>query len=710
MSSSIIDFVNCHTEKNLGKNKYINDKFFDVKELNGEKIYQNNVLVATQTDINVLQQEIDNIPSITNAWINGAGQTSTNHQIIYTDNSVNGAISSDKLYFDTVDNLIILDGLPVPTRNEVNYIQDEINTITGEINDLNNSVLGLTHRVDTLETTTASQQTAIDGLGVSVNSNTSSINDLGVLVNSQGSTINDLGVSVNSQQSQINTLNQNVLDLQEEDRLLQTQINNLASDIDTNTSNIATNTSNIATNTSSINDLGVVVNNQGTTINSIGALTNTNTSNIATNTSNISTLQGQVSTNTSNIATNTSNIATNTSNIATNTSNIATNTSNIATNTSNIATNTSNISTLQGQVSTNTSNIATNTSNIATNTSDISTINSKLKQNLYNYYVSSVSGNDTTGTGDVNNPYQTISKVMTVINSLSIDTNVIINLSAGNYTENVSITKQGGGVSIVGGSYNMPNSVVINGNITFDVSTSNSLNLVACGMSGIQVNGVVEVKNSTNNSNTTNLSNMIFVAPFSKNCLLVSNSGSGVKGDTNIQNSQFYISDTIGLFSSGGSINLISCNLSNNPLVASAVQFIKIQGFGRINLFGNTLIQDNTSASCPAIIEINNDSTVSSSSSIISNIIKFTSSTVGASKFCILFSNSSSSNTYNIFNNTLITYTNITNGTPLNYVCVQKTGAGALAIIYGGNLGRLTNSFFQIASGSYTKTALIASV
>ena len=194
-----------------------------------------------------------------NGWINGSGKSTTNQQILFTDNSENGAITSDKLYFDTTNDWIMLNNEIVPLRSEINFIQDEINTISGQISGINSSILGLSHRTDDLEETTATQQIAIDGLGVSVNSNTSSINDLGVLVNSQGSTINDLGVYINSlnsitisQQSQINTLNQNVLDLQEEDGLLQTQINDLASDINTNTSNIATNTSNIATNTSNI--------------------------------------------------------------------------------------------------------------------------------------------------------------------------------------------------------------------------------------------------------------------------------------------------------------------------------------------------------------------------------------------------------------------------------------------------------------------------
>jgi len=307
----------------------------------GNELYENGVRIATQTDIDILQQEIDDIPAGNpNVWINGAGETTTNQQILFTDNSQNGAITSDKLYFDTENNIIYLNGEPMPVKGEIDYLQTEIND-----------------------------------LGVLVNSQGSTINDLGVLVNSQGSTINDLGVSINSQQSQINTLNQNVLDLQEEDGLLQTQINNLASDITTNTNNIdilnglvgtlegqvavqqgninylttiseqsqtdittlqgqvqtntfaiqtlqtnvSNNTTDISTlqtnvsnntndiiglqgdlnnletytsnsvsslqsqitiNTSSINDLGVVVNNQQTTINSIGALTNTNTSNI----------------------------------------------------------------------------------------------------------------------------------------------------------------------------------------------------------------------------------------------------------------------------------------------------------------------------------------------------------------------------------------------------------------------------------------------
>jgi hypothetical protein len=105
MSASIIDFVNCHIEKDLGINKYINDKFLDVKELNGETIYQNNVLVATQTDINTLQQEIDALtPDNPNGWINSDGITSTDKLIPFTDGTANGMITDTAFSYQVYDN------------------------------------------------------------------------------------------------------------------------------------------------------------------------------------------------------------------------------------------------------------------------------------------------------------------------------------------------------------------------------------------------------------------------------------------------------------------------------------------------------------------------------------------------------------------------------------------------------------------------------
>jgi len=44
MSASIIDFVNCHTENEVGDTKYINDKCLNVKEINCDNGYVQNTI------------------------------------------------------------------------------------------------------------------------------------------------------------------------------------------------------------------------------------------------------------------------------------------------------------------------------------------------------------------------------------------------------------------------------------------------------------------------------------------------------------------------------------------------------------------------------------------------------------------------------------------------------------------------------------------
>lgn len=82
MSSSIIDFVNCHTEKENGDNKYINDKFLDVKELNSEDMYISkklnlqgvvpaNSLLATDANFNIVGGSIVDFNQAYRSYSNG---------------------------------------------------------------------------------------------------------------------------------------------------------------------------------------------------------------------------------------------------------------------------------------------------------------------------------------------------------------------------------------------------------------------------------------------------------------------------------------------------------------------------------------------------------------------------------------------------------------------------------------------------------------
>jgi len=73
MSASIIDFVNCHTEKENGINKYINDKSLDIIEVNSKTVYVSeklnlegvvpaNVFIGTDENFNVVEKTIPTPP------------------------------------------------------------------------------------------------------------------------------------------------------------------------------------------------------------------------------------------------------------------------------------------------------------------------------------------------------------------------------------------------------------------------------------------------------------------------------------------------------------------------------------------------------------------------------------------------------------------------------------------------------------------------
>lgn len=183
-------------------------------------LYSDNIIlngVNVKNTLTTLQTEIDSLTPNPNAWNNGNGQTITNQQILFTDNTNNGAITSDKLYFDTANNFIYLNEEIMPVRSEIDTINSNITTINTNITIINGQIA-------TLQGDTQTNTEQVSNL-------TNRVNDLETLTSTQQTDIINL-------QTNVSTLNQNVLDLQEEDGLLQTQINDLASNITTNTTDI----------------------------------------------------------------------------------------------------------------------------------------------------------------------------------------------------------------------------------------------------------------------------------------------------------------------------------------------------------------------------------------------------------------------------------------------------------------------------------------
>jgi predicted nucleic acid-binding Zn-ribbon protein len=547
-------------------------------------------------ELATLQTEIDNIsPGNPNVWINGAGETTTNQQILFTDNSQNGAITSDKLYFDKTNNWIILNDEIVPLRSEINFIQDEIINTNHRIDGVDGTLLAQSRRIDDIETTTETQQTEIDNLGVSINSQQTAIDNLGISVNNNTNSINSLGITVNSQGSTINDLGSAVNALNSTTISQQSQIN--------------TNTSNISTNTSSINSLNSLTTSQGT--------------------------------------------------------------------------------------------------QISTNTSDISTINSKLKQNLYNYYVSNISGNDISGNGNLNNPYKTIGAVMTVINTLSADINVIINLSAGNYTENITVIKSS--VSIIGAN---SISTIITGDITYNMTQNSSFYSIG-QIANITCIGTITHTNSNIYSNSLSISGIISAVGNGKNSIILNTTGGGLGGDCTINNNSLIYcnADTTSIVLNGNSsLTAVGCQIQNNPSLSNTTQnYILVNGNARCNLFACSLYNASNSASVKALIEIANTASVTSSSTINNCVLLFTNGVSTTTGAIINFSNTQSANTVNFYNNFCKCFVSI--NSPNNYI-ILKSSTGTVNFSQGNNLGSSTNHTIPNTGAftGFTKTTFSAVV
>jgi hypothetical protein len=66
----------------------------------GDELYENGIRIATQTDIDFLQQEINSLtPDNPNVWINSDGITSTINRIPFTDGTPNGTTTNQSLTF-----------------------------------------------------------------------------------------------------------------------------------------------------------------------------------------------------------------------------------------------------------------------------------------------------------------------------------------------------------------------------------------------------------------------------------------------------------------------------------------------------------------------------------------------------------------------------------------------------------------------------------
>jgi len=319
----------------------------------------------------------------------------------------------------------------------------------------------------------------------------------------------------------------------------------------------------------------------------------------------------------------------------------------------------------------------------------------------YNIYVSNISGNDTTGNGTISNSYKTIAKAMLIANSISDINPVIINLACGTYTENVIMNRDN--IYIVGGSTSLSTATVINGSITIDMTGSSQSTIVG-GLSSLQISNII-YNNSQPKSQSFILTDCLIV-PVSGAGLVATDISVGGNGDMTIQNCLFYQNTVSCITTSNVSLNFINTQVTVYPGLTSLASMIVTSGTGRVSLFGSSIIQTTSSVAVNPLLDITNTLSTSGLFSLNNAILTYPNSAVNTSpnKQSIRFSNSASVSMSLVNSQLLCEGSSVTNsGT--QYVCVSKTGAGAVTLSYAQNFAGATANHYATA---ITKTQYIA--
>jgi hypothetical protein len=193
----------------------------------------------------------------------------------------------------------------------------------------------------------------------------------------------------------------------------------------------------------------------------------------------------------------------------------------------------------------------------------------------------------------------------------------------------------------------------------------------------------------------------------------LSDTSVGGTGDVTVQSCIIYQSDVIAIVNSNVFMNFVNVDIKNNPsplIPPSATSMIQTSGNGRLYMYGCLVTQNNASATVNPLIDLANTTTTSGMTFYNSSLV-YTSATVdtGGGKCCIRCSNAAALAGITVFNNLMICEgARTTNGTPGQYVVLQKTGAGTVAVTQGQNSGGATANHFPANGGGFTKTALVA--
>jgi hypothetical protein len=330
-------------------------------------------------------------------------------------------------------------------------------------------------------------------------------------------------------------------------------------------------------------------------------------------------------------------------------------------------------------------------------------------------YIAS-NGNDTYATGSFTNPFSSFDLAQTYLNTNAIPDNIpmIFVFAPGLQVSNIVVTRNNTFLTTYfpnaqGFEQTQP---LVSQLITWSINPfTGGATRIAGGMFGINCNNLVF-------NVGVNLPTLFDI----ENCALNSASGSNVFQVNNSFNIATVINIDNTFFSSSAGTILISVpsNFSQCTLNIRN-SYGTTNGASRVITTGcNTIIRDcvftNTSASVnnQPIIQINNiNASVSFNDLGITNTtLRYTSNStdVGGNKCCIQFNNTADVN-YQVLNCLLLCEgATTTNGTPGQFLCVQKTGtAGVVTFNYANARAGATAHHFPLNGATFTKTQYIAS-
>ena len=303
------------------------------------------------------------------------------------------------------------------------------------------------------------------------------------------------------------------------------------------------------------------------------------------------------------------------------------------------------------------------------------------------YYVSPL-GSDSSNGSSVNQPFNTITHALSVINAISDVNKIVLCLLEGTYNENITISRK----NLYLTSNNLSTtSTIITGNITNSVVSNTD---VDNSLIGFTLNGNLTFNNSGTAAFNMLVGNVTQYGTCVNNTTGVTNYSIVFNNFTNIASG-----NNSNLVSYSGRMNIINGNFSQDS-VSNTGNMILINNGGLV-LSNSIIISSNSSSTAPSIIKFNNNVSIPYSNSFVNSQILYTSTIVnnGADlqKVCINYNNSASLALNGILNCFFLCEGGRRNASGGKYDVIIKSGSASVVITFGSSVGGPTANHIDTA-------------